>query len=248
MKVDSDGVYRPSGEGFFSGEGLPARALYRFCQAFVWVAFKLWFRLTIEGTHNIPKNGAFVLAPVHRSYLDTPLQAVFPRRLRFMGKDSMWKNKYAAWALSALGGFPVSREQADREALQTTIDVIERGEPAVLFPEGERKRGPRVYPLKDGAVYVAARCGVPIVPMGIGGSENAMPKGRNFIYPVKVHLVVGEPIMPPARKESGRVSRKAVQQTTLELREVLQDLYDTAQVRAGNQNQYDRAVEPPPMD
>ncbi|MCP3936361.1 MAG: 1-acyl-sn-glycerol-3-phosphate acyltransferase [Actinomycetia bacterium] len=246
--MSQDTVHRPEGDGFSAGEGLAARAGYRFFQTLAWLACKVLFRLSVEGKENIPETGAFVLAPVHRSYLDTPMLSWCPRRLRFMGKDSMWKNRASAWFLSSMGGFPVSRDQADREALQTTIEVIDRGEPAVLFAEGERKRGPRIYPLKDGAVYVAARCGVPIVPVGIGGSEAAMPKGRNMIHPVKVHMVVGKPIPAPPKKESGRISRKAVQQTSLELRETLQELFDRAQVRCGNRNVYDPAVEPPPMD
>ena len=61
----------------------------------------------------------------------------------------------SAWVLSALGGFPVVRGTADREALQRCIAVLEAGEPLVLFPEGERKSGPIVQPLFDGAAYVA---------------------------------------------------------------------------------------------
>ena len=61
--------------------------------------------------------------------------------------------------------------------------MLERGEPLVLFPEGERKCGPIVQPLFDGAAYIAVKAGVPIVPVGIGGSERAMPKGAKFIYP-----------------------------------------------------------------
>jgi 1-acyl-sn-glycerol-3-phosphate acyltransferase len=241
-------VIRPTRDGFMTGDGLPARVFYRFWQLLILGFCKVWFRLTIEGTENIPKDGAFVLSPVHRSYLDTPLQCIFPRHLRFMGKDSMWKNGASAWLLTALGGFPVSRDQADRTALATTIDVISRGHPTVLFAEGERKRGPRVYPLKQGAVYVAARTGVPILPMGIGGSEGAMPKGRNFIFPVKIHLIVGKPIQPPPKKESGRVSRKAVQETSRELREAMQALYDEAQERCGTPNVYEPGSEPEPTE
>ena len=97
-------VIRPTGEGFSSGEGFLARAVYRTFQAVLWLVFKIYFRQTISGAENIPKDGPFILAPVHRSYLDTPLQAPVPRRLRFMGKDSMWKYPASAWLLSTLGG------------------------------------------------------------------------------------------------------------------------------------------------
>lgn len=233
-------VIRPTGEG----ESRFAKIVYWTSQHALLGVFKVYFRLTIEGKENLPKDGAFVLAPIHRSYLDTLLMCIIPRRLRFMGKDSMWKMKWSAWLLSTLGGFPVSRDSADREALQTTVAHITAGEPTVLFPEGERKSGPRTHPLKEGAVYVAARTGVPIVPVGIGGSESAMPKGRNFIRPAKIHVIVGEPVQPPPKKESGRVSRRSVTAVTDELREVLQGLYDRAQERCGHPNVYLPGSEP----
>src|SRR5262245_64750914 len=114
-----------------------------------------------------------------------------------MGKDSLWKGQPISWLLSALGGFPVVRGTADREALKRCIAVLEAGEPLVLFPEGERKSGPVVQPLFDGAAYVALRAGVPIVPVGIGGSERGMPKGTKFIRPHRVHAIVGPPITLP---------------------------------------------------
>jgi 1-acyl-sn-glycerol-3-phosphate acyltransferase len=194
----------------------------------------LWNRITVEGAEHVPAAGAFILAPVHRSNMDTPYAAATTRRrLRFMGKDSLWKTKPAGWLLSALGGFPVTRGIADREALLRCIDVLAGGEPLVVFPEGERKTGPVVEPLFEGAAYLAAKAGVPIVPVGIGGSERAMPKGARFIRPTKVVVVVGPPLRVEA-EPGGRVPRPAIRQVTAELHEELQRLFDTAQIRAGS--------------
>ena len=85
----------------------------------------------------------------------------------------------------------MTRGSADKEALVRCIAVLKNGEPLVLFPEGERKSGPLVQPLFDGAAFVAAKANAPIVPVGIGGSEQVMPKGSKLIYPRKVHLIVG---------------------------------------------------------
>lgn len=192
---------------------------------------RLYLRMTVEGLENVPKDGAFVVAPVHRSNVDTPIVAIVTKkRLRYMGKDSLWKKQPFAWMLSALGGFPVTRGSADREALKRCVEVLEAGEPLVLFPEGERKAGPTVQPLFDGAAYVAGRAGVPILPVGIGGSEGVMPKGAKFIYPKKVHVVVGKPISVETG-EGARVPRNAVRQATEELRESLQVLMDRAEAR-----------------
>ncbi|CAB4561453.1 unannotated protein [freshwater metagenome] len=193
-------------------------------------------RTRIVGKHNIPRRGAFVLAPIHRSNIDTPLAAaVSSRRLRFMGKDSLWKIAPIGWLFSAMGAFPVTRGTADREALKRCIAVLEMGEPLVLFPEGTRQSGPTVMPLFDGAAYVAVKAGVPIIPLGIGGSEKVMPKGKKMIYPKKCVLVIGEPIIA-AVDESGRVPRSAVKELTEQLTSELQRLFDEAQRLAGTPN------------
>ena len=150
-----------------------------------------------------------MIAPVHRSNIDTLLAGCLTRRrIRFMGKDSLWKYRWSGALFSSLGGFPVHRGTPDREALRTCEEALRGGEPVVLFPEGTRQCGPTVQPLFEGAAFVAARAGVPIVPVGIGGSEWAMPKGSRRIRPVKVVMVVGEPL-GAARPGAGQPGRPA---------------------------------------
>jgi 1-acyl-sn-glycerol-3-phosphate acyltransferase len=209
-------------------------ALYRFARGVIVSICRLYWRTTFEGLEHVPADGAFVLAPVHRSFVDFGLAAgVTRRRLRFMGKDSLWKYPAFGWLLSALGAFPVRRGGPDREAMRRCMAVIERGEPLVLFPEGTRRSGPVVDDLHEGAAYVALRTGVPIVPVGIGGSERALQKGKRLPRPVKVHVIVGPPIQPPALGAGARVSRRVVHQLTTELRDEVQRLFDEAQSTVG---------------
>lgn len=217
---------------YLAGNSRVSRVFYHFVRLMVVGLTRLITRLEVHGAHNIPPTGAFVLAPIHRSNIDTPIAAaVTRRRLRFMGKDSLWRHQPVRWLLSALGGFPVTRGSADREALARCIAVLRAGEPLVLFPEGTRQSGPTVMPLFDGAAYVAVKSSVPIVPVGIGGSEGVMPKGSRMIRPKKCVVVVGEPILVAA-DEQGRVARSAVRETTEELTKQLQDLFDRAETLA----------------
>lgn len=196
-------------------------------------------RTKFVGKKNIPQSGAFLLCPIHRSNIDTPLAAaVTRRRMRYMGKDSLWKIRAVGWLISALGAFPVTRGTADREALKRCIALLEDGEPLVLFPEGTRQSGPVVHPLFDGAAYVAVKAGVPIIPVGIGGSEHVMPKGSKMIYPRRCVVVIGEPIFA-AVDENNRVSRSAVRDLTVQLTIDLQRVFDEAQVLADTPNQHD---------
>jgi 1-acyl-sn-glycerol-3-phosphate acyltransferase len=150
-----------------------------------------------------------------------------------MAKDSLWKYRWSGLLLGSLGGFPVRRGTPDREALRVCEAALRNGEPVVLFPEGTRQSGPKVQPLHEGAAFVAARTGAPILPVGIGGSEWAMPKGSKGVKRVKVVLVVGDLIPAPARPEGGRVSRRQVAELTERLRNELQELFDEALEAAG---------------
>jgi 1-acyl-sn-glycerol-3-phosphate acyltransferase len=193
-----------------------------------------YFRLEVRGREHVPSHGPFVLAPVHRSNLDFILVSTVTRaRMRYMGKDSIWKWRWGGKFVSMLGAFPVHRGSADREALRTCLEVIENGEPLVMFPEGTRRSGLVVEDLFDGPAYVAARTGAPLVPVGIGGSDKAMPVGSKLIRPHKVVLVVGEPIAPPPGDGSGRVRRRVVRELTEQVRTAVQARYDEARSLAG---------------
>jgi 1-acyl-sn-glycerol-3-phosphate acyltransferase len=217
---------------YLAGNGVGSRVFYFVAYWILIPITRVYTRMTINGREHIPKSGPFVLAPVHRSYVDTPIAGcVTSRRMRFMGKDTMWKHATAGWLLSALGAFPVTRGTADREALTRCIAVLEGGEPLVLFPEGERKSGPVIKPLFDGAVYVAIKAGVPIVPVGIGGSERVMPKKAKFVYPRKVHVEIGRPIAAPKAAPGERLGRHVYKEQTLLLHEELQRLFDEAMTR-----------------
>lgn len=211
------------------------RISYAIVRGLILAVAKLFGRIRIEGAEKLPAEGAFVLAPVHRSNIDFALTSVLIRRpMRYMGKDSIWKSKPLGRFVSMLGAFPVHRGTADRESLRACTEIIDGGSPLVMFPEGTRRSGPVVEELFDGTAYVASRSGVPIIPVGIGGSERMMPKGAKFLKPSKLVLVVGDPIPAPERGESGRVPRHAVREMTEHLHAELQRLFDDAQAKAGS--------------
>lgn len=208
-------------------------AVYAFVRGALVLFSRFFWRETVEGLEHVPAEGPFILSAVHRSNIDTPLvAAVTRRRLRYMGKKEMWKLPPAAWLFTTLGGFPVNRGAADREALRTCIEVLRGGEPLVIFPEGGRRSGPVVGEIFEGAAYLSAKTGAPIVPVGIGGSEAAMPIGAKRLRRVKVHLVVGPPLRPEDLGTKS-ASRRAVRELNDRLRSELQRLFDEAQKKAG---------------
>ncbi|MGI9577808.1 MAG: lysophospholipid acyltransferase family protein [Microthrixaceae bacterium] len=199
---------------------------YRFLRGVgVFLATILW-RFEVEGRDRLPTVGPFILSPVHRSYIDFLLAGMtVRRRVRFMAKDSLWKAPRFGRFLVSMGAFPVDREGVDRAALRRAEEAVAGGEPIVMFPEGQRREGPVVQELHQGPAFVACRGRVPIVPVGIGGSDRAMPIGSRMIRLAKVKVVIGEPIYPDVPL-TGRVPREAVTDTTEKLREAIQELYD----------------------
>ncbi len=223
-------------DGHRRGEvlSLGQRAFYRFWWFVAQIIARCYFRLRIRGAGLVPRSGAFIVAPVHRSNLDSPVVALIGyRQMRFMGKESLWANDRSGWFMTALGGFPVKRGNADREALRACTEVLERGEPLVMFPEGTRQHGPTLGALFDGPAYLACRSGVPIIPVVLGGMERAMGKGAKVPRPTAIRLVVGEPLHPPVVEGGGRVPRRAVRELTQRLGEELQRMFDEVQAELG---------------
>jgi 1-acyl-sn-glycerol-3-phosphate acyltransferase len=203
--------------------------LYRiFRRTFVGI-LKVWFRPRVRGRGNVPVSGAAIIAPVHRSNVDfgfTPF--LTKRKLFFMAKEELWKVEWFGRVLSSFGVFPVHRSGTDRESVRRAEDVLRQGHLLVMFPEGSRRSGDEIGELMEGVAFLAARTGAPIVPVGIFGSDQAMPKGSVFPKPRAITVSVGEPIEIPGREAGRRVARSQVHQLTDTLRERLQAAYDDA--------------------
>jgi 1-acyl-sn-glycerol-3-phosphate acyltransferase len=193
-------------------------------------AARLWFRPSVEGAENIPLSGPVLIAPTHRSNADFAFTLFMStRKVFFMAKDGLYHHRLFGKILVRLGAFPVNRDAADRESMRLAEEVLRRGQALVLFPEGTRKFGSEIEPLHDGAMFIAARTGATVVPVGIAGSDRALPHGAKFPRFTKIHIVVGAPIAPPVSE--GRVSRSQISAKTEELRSALERAYALAQSR-----------------
>ena len=130
------------------------------------------------------------------------------------------------------GAFPVHRQGTDRLALDRAQRLLQRGEVLVMFPEGTRRAGPVVEDLEEGVAFLAARSGAAIVPIGVGGTTESLPRGSKLPRPKKVHLVVGPALVPERRPEGGRIPRRELRELSARLCSELQHLYDAARSRS----------------
>lgn len=205
---------------------------YRFARV-VLRATCFWpYRGRVVDGSKIPTEGACVLAPSHRSMLDIPwLAMATTRRVRYMGKASLFRVPMLGRVFTLLGGFAVERDGSDRGPLRDSLKILEGGEPLAVYPEGTRQHGAAIQVLQPGAAYLAIKAQVPIVPVALAGTEEAwrgpgrLPRfGRGGI------VLVGDPITPPARTGSV-VKRELVDELNARLHAELQRLFDDANAR-----------------
>ena len=193
-----------------------------------------YFRCYTRGRRNLPSHGGVIIAPTHRSNLDTPLVGGSAGRpLRYFAKSGLFRGPITTWLLVAMGAFPVRRDMVDRSALKAALAVLKAGKALVVFPEGERKSGTRIHPLLDGVAWLAAKAQVPVVPVAIGGTERAMGIGVRMPRPRTVRIVWGEPLAPPAVDDRGRHDREELTAYSANLREILQRMFDEVQQELG---------------
>jgi 1-acyl-sn-glycerol-3-phosphate acyltransferase len=190
---------------------------------------RLLYRVRILGEEKLPTDTGYILSPSHRSMMDIPFVAwLTTKRLRYMGKRSLFDTPVLGKLFVILGGFPVERDGTDRKALRDSIEMLKSGDILLVFPEGTRHSGPKIEPLEPGAAYLALRAGVPIVPIGIAGSEDILRTRKSHIPRFRrVVMVVGDPLVPPAR-DGGVVPRAEVDALTARLHDAVQQVFDEA--------------------
>jgi 1-acyl-sn-glycerol-3-phosphate acyltransferase len=162
---------------------------------------KVWYRFSVTGADNVPKEGPVIVAPNHKSFYDSFFVGLATRRpLHFMAKVELFEGRSARF-LSGLGAFPVRRGTADPVALETARIHLEKGRVLAMFPEGTRYREPDTLKApRRGVGRLAIEAQAPIVPCAITGTEKLFVAGW-FPKPVRVQVAFA-PAVTPAQLEA----------------------------------------------
>ncbi len=171
-----------------------------------WIAHVLWtivskifFPIKVRGLKNIPSRGGFILASNHLSNLDPMILGLASgRRLNYMAKESLFRNKTSKFILKQVGAYPVKRDASDVWAIKETLKRLEKGG-VVIFPEGTRKSREGIKRIHGGIGLLAVKSGVLVIPTFIRGSDKVMPPGSKFIKYAKVIVRFGKPVRFTAR-------------------------------------------------
>ena len=160
------------------------------------------FRLKTIGQQHLPRSGAAILAANHASFLDPIFVGLRANRpVRFLVAAEFYRDPRLNAVLRALGAIPVGRDAAMIRSFRHVAAVIRSGGLLGIFPEGGITRDGAMKPFRKGAAVLALQMGVPIVPIHIGGTFDALPRGANWPRFVPVTLRIGEPILVAARKD-----------------------------------------------
>lgn len=187
------------------------RRFYEFARWPLTAYTYLLTRLHVEGTEHIPAEGPVILVSNHLSMMDILVIAVPCKRLlHFMGKAELFRVPVSGQVLRWIGGFPVRRGEGDREALRLAGELLAAGQVLVMFPEGHRSDDHALIRGHSGVALIAMRSGVPIIPIGITGTEHVGPLRFAFWAP-RVNITYGEPFMLPS---SGRRTRDDLERNT----------------------------------
>lgn len=179
-------------------ESLPnplARNLcWRVIQVTLQFAFTVWIGVRARGIEKLPPGGALFLIN-HQSVLDPLLVALWLKRpVSFLGRENLFEIPVIGWILRNTYVMSIRRDAAGTESMRKSIARLQHGYYVGLFPEGTRTADGQVGVLKPGFIVIARRGGTPIVPVGISGGFQALPRGSHFLRPVKVRVVFGDPI------------------------------------------------------
>lgn len=164
-------------------------------------AFTLAFRVKTFGQKHVPRKGAAILAANHASFLDPILIGIRARRpVRFLVAAAFYRDPRLHALLRSLGAIPVGGDAGAIRSFRHITEVIRRGDLLGIFPEGGITRDGAMKPFRAGTAVLALQMGVPVVPIHMGGTFEALPRNARWPRFVPVTLRIGEPILVAARR------------------------------------------------
>ena len=191
--------------------------IYRIVRLIVRAVFLLYFRFRPRREGNVPFDVPLIVAVNHQSILDPVLVAsAMPRKLRYMARTTLFRNRLFAWIIRSLGAIPVDREGPALAGLKKATGLLEVGSAVLIFPDSTRTTDGSIGEFQGGFVWLAQRAGAWIQPVVLSGADKAMHRSSKFPQPKKIRLILLEPLPPeslnPREGEASSDSRNRIAQ------------------------------------
>ena len=175
--------------------------MYWVIKAILKPLLKALYRIRVEGLENVPKKGPAILAANHLSFLDSffiPL-VVKRRKVTYLAKADYFKSWKTSWFFKGCGQISCERGGGDKsqQSLEIALDVLAERKLLGIYPEGTRSPDGYLYRGRTGVARLALSSGVPVIPVGLVGTEKVMPKSAKMprlFGRVEVVVRIGKPI------------------------------------------------------
>jgi 1-acyl-sn-glycerol-3-phosphate acyltransferase len=179
----------------------------------------------VVGAENVPRTGPLIICPSHSATLDPPMVPAFTPRgdTWSMAKSEYFKGGIVEVMFRSYHSFPVVRHSADRAALKRSFDLLKAGHVLIIYPEGTRVESGVLANPEPGAGFLAQKAGCPVVPVGLAGTRECLPKGAHWPRRVPVSITFGKPFLVASKRPDGsRIShQEAADAIMVEIAELL---------------------------
>jgi len=179
----------------------------------------------MAGVENVPRTGPLIVCPNHSATLDPPMVPAFlPRSDSWsMAKSEFFKRGFLTWLFRSYHAFPVVRHSADRTALRTAFEILNSRHALIIYPEGTRVESGVLAQPEPGAGFIAQKAGCPVVPVGLTGTRECLPKGAWWPRRTRVSVTFGKPFIVLSKRPDGtKITREeASDAIMLEIAELL---------------------------
>jgi 1-acyl-sn-glycerol-3-phosphate acyltransferase len=189
---------------------IPPRGDWAVRGARIWARLVLlggFIRLRVEGAERVPRDTPVVFMSNHESWLDIPaLLAAIPVQVRFLAKKSLFSWPAFGWAIASMGFIPVDRQNR-RTAIKSFEEAAARirtGRSVLIFPEETRSVDGNLLPFQRGGFLIALKAGIPIVPVGLQGPRQCMPKHSYLVRPGTITVRFGGAIPTAGHGVTGK--------------------------------------------
>jgi 1-acyl-sn-glycerol-3-phosphate acyltransferase len=172
------------------------------------------WKVSVEGSENIPTEGPAVIATNHIGYLDFVFSGYAARErgrlVRFLAKKEIFDKSGPGWLMRKMKHIPVDRFGAPHESFDASVAALRRGEVIGMFPEATISPSFVPRPGKNGAVRMAQASGAPLVPAAVWGTHRILTKWRpkNFKRKIAIVVNVGKPFMVDPAEDPDEVTER----------------------------------------